>query len=1345
MDNLAGIRLVLARADYNSTTTIDTGTFESLNQRTELQTVVAEVVAAWEAIIAYADNSDINVAPTNNTYLYAGIANVTEDNLDALNAVVASKDRSSVGSVAGINESIEEAMANLAKIEAYNSVDNTAALAVSDYTAIGLQGVSDQNIAALNAQVLSADPLGANTNTKIRELLIAANNAISEIDAYHMGDGSTPSPLTIDQYRAAGITLTNDIASAVNSKLSALSPTITIGSSMQVQELVDEAVSAIKIIEAWNNSNGTGEAPTVDDYKDAGIYEVNADNIDAVNKQMISKNVGGVDTYSEIKTIVDNHIDALEKIYNFVGQTSISSWSATGSTIELVPNLSLSANTDAALSVISLGGTDNSNFVDTEAFNNTTGSTDGFHALNQGFVGWISDLPNQAYQYQGIVLKGETGLDYSTTENQLPSTFTVEGRNINSGEWEKISSGSTSTANVVPNFSSSTSGTWTVSADDSAGTGYEAYRAVDGTTASSSNNSGSWASGGSTAWLRLDAGSGNTNVIYKYSLTAISRSAQSTSRSPEDWTFQGSNNNSTWTTLDTVRDQTSWRASETKTYWVDTPGSYRYYRLNISDNNGDSYTGIDRFYMYGQSVSETITGNGDAAYDGFRLVNTSTNKALISDLDFKVKTAVFNGLTPTVDDYRNAGVLGVNSSNLDQVNKKLKGVSAASLNSLAELQSFVDDMSSGLEKILAYYDNSTPLPDGEFELKTSDFTNAGINGVTEENVRVITQKISKSSRANIDSISELQSLVTEVNDAIVKIEAYNNGDGVTPTALSLADYAKAGIFGVTQANLATVNSNILNSDIGEADTPQEIQSLVTNLDSLSLIGEYHDTSGYTANALTPTDYSNAGVTGVTVSNIDAVNFQVLRASTANLATVARIQSLVTMADEAIGKFQDFNSGTDQSAFPFTIDDYRAAGIFDVSDNNLHVVNTLLSNANPGAADTVSEIQGIVDEAISAIEIFSNYRSGDAANPVSAPQLSDYQKIGCSGVNELNIDIVNYHVYHNTFEEIGSVEGIQSVIDMVDDSLEKIIQYSNGSAPEFVIDAFSALRIDGVTDQNLSAVKAQLLKNTINSIQDIESAITSASDAINKIAAISDDQEQAQYLELNDYSDAGLAGVTSDNIDIINRVIKLTTPNSLDSAQAIQAVINSTNHNLAKFSAYQLVEDYIAPNLQDYQQLGATIVSESNLLTVNEVLGLIDSQSALNTFLNRLVHLDNLPNDLYSLEQVLTSDAFVHNIQAGNDGNEGLYAGSSLQDATPDIIIDFVEVNEFDQLVLVIDGVDIDLGNPTADQVSAGELFLDNFDVSVQDVLNDGSVNLQVKVVHDDGSSVVSDEFTYFYG
>jgi hypothetical protein len=69
------------------------------------------------------------------------------------------------------------------------------------------------------------------------------------------------------------------------------------------------------------------------------------------------------------------------------------------------------------------------------------------------------------------------------------------------------------------------------------------------------------------------------------------------SRTPKNWTFEGSNNGTTWTTLDTQTNQTSWSSEAGVTYAFSNSTSYLYYRLNCSVNNGDGYTAIGELQL----------------------------------------------------------------------------------------------------------------------------------------------------------------------------------------------------------------------------------------------------------------------------------------------------------------------------------------------------------------------------------------------------------------------------------------------------------------------------------------------------------------------------------------------------------------------------------------------------------------------------------------------------------------------------------------------------------------------------------------------------------------------------
>ncbi len=69
------------------------------------------------------------------------------------------------------------------------------------------------------------------------------------------------------------------------------------------------------------------------------------------------------------------------------------------------------------------------------------------------------------------------------------------------------------------------------------------------------------------------------------------------SGAPKDWILQGSNDDTTWTDLDTRTDETTWTAETFNTYTFTNSTPYRYYRLYVSDENSRGYLDIDEFEL----------------------------------------------------------------------------------------------------------------------------------------------------------------------------------------------------------------------------------------------------------------------------------------------------------------------------------------------------------------------------------------------------------------------------------------------------------------------------------------------------------------------------------------------------------------------------------------------------------------------------------------------------------------------------------------------------------------------------------------------------------------------------
>ena len=85
-------------------------------------------------------------------------------------------------------------------------------------------------------------------------------------------------------------------------------------------------------------------------------------------------------------------------------------------------------------------------------------------------------------------------------------------------------------------------------------------------------------------WVQYQFAGGTRQKVTSYTLTA--QNADAANRSPASWTLQGSNDGSTWTTLDTITGQANWTAEEKRTYTINSPGSYEYYKIVISARAG---------------------------------------------------------------------------------------------------------------------------------------------------------------------------------------------------------------------------------------------------------------------------------------------------------------------------------------------------------------------------------------------------------------------------------------------------------------------------------------------------------------------------------------------------------------------------------------------------------------------------------------------------------------------------------------------------------------------------------------------------------------------------------------
>ena len=171
-----------------------------------------------------------------------------------------------------------------------------------------------------------------------------------------------------------------------------------------------------------------------------------------------------------------------------------------------------------------------------------------------------------------VIASGVTGNSYTdkSVTNGITYQYTVTASNSAGTSGNSVADGATP---VHPLVNVATGG----AASDSANNPANAGSAFD------QNSATEWFYKGVKGWLQYDLG--HTETVQRYTVVSA---GDLVPRDPKDWQFLGSNDGVTWTTLDTQRGQTFTDRLKPINYTVAKPAAYRYYRLNITANNGDS-------------------------------------------------------------------------------------------------------------------------------------------------------------------------------------------------------------------------------------------------------------------------------------------------------------------------------------------------------------------------------------------------------------------------------------------------------------------------------------------------------------------------------------------------------------------------------------------------------------------------------------------------------------------------------------------------------------------------------------------------------------------------------------
>jgi hypothetical protein len=270
-----------------------------------------------------------------------------------------------------------------------------------------------------------------------------------------------------------------------------------------------------------------------------------------------------------------------------------------------------------------------------------------------------------------------------------------------------------------------------------------------------------------------------------------------------------------------------------------------------------------------------------------------------------------------LNDYANAGVSGVTINNLGSINSAFAVISISDSDTTIKIQGVVTGYAAILPGADGQSDNDIALTDAQFGALL--LTNID----TAAKASLINSIFDKMNNVAVDTYAEIQDVADVVRDIFLTATG-----GQPQTPLSVERLESIGLSGITSENLALVVRAIADSadDATGVDSLSEIQSIVTQVraDQANALGVI---SGYDGANTVPSlnTFTNAGITGVDATNIGIINqFLAVMPATAT-DSVSEVQALV----DAVLKLMICADGTANGNCTFTAAEFQAMGYNDI--------------------------------------------------------------------------------------------------------------------------------------------------------------------------------------------------------------------------------------------------------------------------------------------------------------------------------------------------------------------------------------------------------------------------------
>ena len=410
--------------------------------------------------------------------------------------------------------------------------------------------------------------------------------------------------------------------------------------------------------------------------------------------------------------------------------------------------------------------------------------------------------------------------------------------------------------------------------------------------------------------------------------------------------------------------------------------------LKLSDLSALGVTGVnaDNLAQVVEAIRVTQSTNG-AAVDSVKEIQAAADLGVIMAYADTTPGALTH-VAPTLTNYLNAGLLSVDSgshkaitaNNLAAINSAVEALAGAEVSGASNLQAVVDAYSKLLaaaDGIKANTVDASKLSVADLRaigaLSAYDSTSGAIGGSTTAKalgtgaqqsaaLKLFNEVIDGRASVQVDTVAELN----QINIVVDKVMDVANGGA---SALSAADFAMIGVFGVTSTNLGNVVTNIaapLASDGTRADTLSELQAFA----SLAVAQTYSN-DPINAPAPTASTYStDLGLVGIT-NNLNlatAVN-SVLSAKRNGSISLSAVQSIALDFQSILNEATNgvFNSNPDPTAAQYENVLLNLGHVFhggalntttDIRSNALALLNDVVGHKSANSVNTLAQLDSI---------------------------------------------------------------------------------------------------------------------------------------------------------------------------------------------------------------------------------------------------------------------------------------------------------------------------------------------------------------------------------------------------